>query len=83
MREDMLNFSFEKARKELSQTCPTVEFFLTNVATSDETKASNHSTTNSLVMAAAVLLKNRSKRMTAVQLYLTLILNHSSYTVCT
>ena len=62
MREDMLNFSFEKARKELSQTCPTVEFFLTNVATSDETKASNHSTTNSLVMAAAVLLKNRSKR---------------------
>ena len=35
----------------------------------------------SVVTAASICLKNRSMRMTVVQLMISLIINHSSYTV--
>uniref|UniRef100_A0A7M5XET3 Uncharacterized protein n=1 Tax=Clytia hemisphaerica TaxID=252671 RepID=A0A7M5XET3_9CNID len=84
-KEDMMNFSLDKVMAELKQFFPMLSSILITVA--KKTKASiqvdnsNHyKVINTICMAASILLKNRFAKMTSLQLYVSLIINHSSYT---
>ena len=82
-KDDLMKFTFQKANEELQERCP-LFWLVLNAASRphNKNKVNNdvsHST--AIVTAASVCLKNRSQRMTAVQLLISLIINHSSYTV--
>lgn len=77
-----MELSFENAYNEMKSRCPLITNLLTTIACAKNiTAASQRASINSISMAAAILFRNNSRRMTAFQLFLTLILNHSSYTV--
>ena len=79
-KEDMLTFSFEKLDNEMKEKCPLFRSVLLTAA-STRKKAQDPHWQAALCTSAAVCLKNRSQRMTALQLYISLIVNTSSYTV--
>lgn len=81
-KDDLSSFSFEEADAEMKERCPL--FWSIIRAASKSTRKTEDNDIfwkTSVVTAAAVCLKNRSKRMTVVQLLISLIINHSSYTV--
>lgn len=81
-KDDILSFSFEKAELEMKERCPL--FWSMLKAASMSQRKEDDSDVHwkmSIVTAASVCLKNQSQRMTAVQLLISLIINHSSYTV--
>ncbi len=83
-KEDMLNFSWQNVANELEEKAPILHTFLK--AASTPAKRSDHQHAKSkwlsgTCMAAAVLLKNRSRYMTAVQLLITVIIQHSGLMV--
>ena len=83
-KKDIVDLSFEKAYSEMKTRCPLTTNLLTTIACAQNlTTSTQRASINSIAMAAAVLFRNNSRRMTAFQLFLTLILNHSSYTVMT
>ena len=81
-KEDMLNFSFDKADEEMSVHCPIFRAVLKNAAIrTNKTEESDPFWQTSVVTAAGVCLKNRSQKMSALPLLISTILQHSSYTV--
>ena len=83
-KEDLMNFTFEKANEELQERCPLFWRILKAASRPhnmmDKVNSDVYLST-SIVTAASVCLKNRSQRMTTIQLLISLIINHSSYTV--
>jgi hypothetical protein len=83
-KEDLMNFTFEKANEELQECCPLFWRILKAASRPhnmmDKVNSDVYLST-SIVTAASVCLKNRSQRMTTIQLLISLIINHSSYTV--
>ncbi len=83
-KEDMMAFTFEKANQEMKERCPLFWTILMAACKPHNSRdASNVEVQKciSVVTAASICLKNRSQRMTVVQLMISLIINHSSYTV--
>ncbi len=83
-KEDMMAFTFEKASQEMKERCPLFWTILMAACKPHNSRdASNVEVQKciSVVTAASICLKNRSQRMTVVQLMISLIINHSSYTV--
>ena len=82
--KDLMNFTFEKANEELQERCPLFWRILKAASRPhnmmDKVNSDVYLST-SIVTAASVCLKNRSQRMTTIQLLISLIINHSSYTV--
>ena len=79
-KNDLTDFKFENANKELQERCP-LFWRILKAASTNHNKIEDVHLPVSIVTAASVCLKNRSNRMTAVQLIISLIINHSSYTV--
>lgn len=81
-KDDVLAFTFEEADAEMKERCP-LFWNVLRAASMSTCKAEDEDIfwKTSVVTAAAVCFKNRSKKMTVVQLLISLILNHSSYTV--
>ena len=77
---DLTDFKFENANKELQERCP-LFWRILKAASTNHNKTEDVHLPVSIVTAASVCIKNRSNRMTAVQLIISLIINHSSYTV--
>ncbi len=75
-KESMLEFSLSKFEKELEEKAPLLRAIL-KAASLPRLKDANESKwLLAATMAAAVLLKNRSPYMTAVQLLITVIIQH-------
>eukprot|EP00112_Aurelia_sp_Birch-Aquarium-sp1_P015733 Seg3510.1 transcript_id=Seg3510.1/GoldUCD/mRNA.D3Y31 product="hypothetical protein" protein_id=Seg3510.1/GoldUCD/D3Y31 len=83
-KEKMLQFSLGMVEQELEQKAPILKAVL-KVASVPRSKedADESKWLPATTMAAAVLLKNRSSYMTAVQLLITVIIQHSGLMVCT
>lgn len=81
-KDDMSSFSFEKAELEMKDRCP-MFYTMLKSASMSQCKSDDGDVywKTSIVIAASVCLKNRCQRMTAVQLLISLIISHSSYTV--
>ena len=79
--EDMLNFSFQSLWNELKETAPLLLNALNVASIRPKKKLKTEDTIYSACMAAAVCLKNRSPKMTAVQLLITMIIQHSGMMV--
>ena len=81
-KDDMSSFSFEKAELEMKERCPMFYTMLKSESISQcRLDDGDVYWKTSIVIAASVCLKNRSQRMTTVQLLISLIINHSSYTL--
>ena len=81
-KQKMLDFSFEKENEELQERAPL--FYSVLVASGCNRKKTDKNTWIPAVgMAAAVLLRNRSPYMNAVQLMLGIFLYHSNWAVST
>ncbi len=84
-KEDMLNFSLKKVEDELRIKAPILSSILKVASTpkfKGVEKEDESEWLSSTVMAAAVLLKNRSPCMTAIQLLIIILLQHSGFMVC-
>jgi hypothetical protein len=79
-KEKMLNFSFEKQKAELEQRAPLLLSVLV-AAASCKSKRDERAWIPAIGMASAVLLRNRSPYMNAVQLMLGIFLYHSNWAV--
>ncbi len=81
-KEEILGFTFEKFDEELSNRAPLMKSALMAMSwRRSKKKEDDPFFTPAVCMAAAVCFKNRSRRMTAVQLILTLMMKHSGYMV--
>ena len=80
--DNLMKFTFQKANEDLQERCP-LFWLVLNAASRlhNKNKVNNVSHSTAIVTAAPVCLKNRSQRMIAVQLLISLIINHSSYTI--
>lgn len=80
-KEDLLDFSFEKQSEELVKRAPL--FYSTLVTASVNRKKTSDKTAwiTATSMASAVLLRNRSPYMNAIQLMLGMFLYHSNWAV--
>eukprot|EP00795_Rhopilema_esculentum_P010125 gene10125-18788_t len=79
-KDDMLGFTFDKLDKELKQQMPLSRSVLMTMCwRSSKRKEDDLFLTPAVGMAAAVCLKNRSKRMTAVQLIISTMMQHSGF----
>ena len=80
-----MSFTFEKANGEMKDCCPLFWTILRAASTPHNSQPRSEDSDiywqTSVVTAASICLKNRSQRMTVVQLLISLIINHSSYTV--
>ncbi len=81
-KDDMLEFSFEKVDKELSVKAPLLRSVLVAaVLRRSWSPESNGRWLPIVSTAAAICLKGRSKFLTAIQLLISTIIQHSSYSV--
>ncbi len=81
-KEDILDFTFEKLSQELKMRMPLSQMVLMTMCwRNNKRKEEDLFFTPAVCMAAAVCLKNRSRRMTAVQLILSLMMQHSGFIV--
>ena len=79
-KEEIVQFSLEKFDKELSEKAPLMRLALMTMSWR-RNKNKDLFFTPSVCMAAAVCLKNRSRGMIALQLILTLMMQHSGFMV--
>lgn len=92
-KDDMLDFSWKNLANELEEKAPTLQTILKGASRPLINEAKSVEVGNecqneskwlpATCMAAAVLLKNRSRYMTAVQLLITIIIQHSGLMVST
>eukprot|EP00112_Aurelia_sp_Birch-Aquarium-sp1_P007098 Seg1775.4 transcript_id=Seg1775.4/GoldUCD/mRNA.D3Y31 product="hypothetical protein" protein_id=Seg1775.4/GoldUCD/D3Y31 len=91
-KEDILDFTFEKFSQELKMRMPLSQTVLMRMPLSQavlmtmcwwnsKRKEEDLFFTPAVCMAAAVCLKNRSRRMTAVHLIMSLMMQHSGFMV--
>ena len=83
-KEDLMSFTFEKASEEMKERCSLFWSILMAASTPHNSQDKLNGDVYqcvSVVTAASICLNNRSMRMTVVQLIISLIINHSSYTV--
>ena len=80
-KKDLERFSFEKVNKELETKAPFLSAVLWTASLRKSKREDGGLWTNSVCMAAGVLLKNRSPCMNALQLLNTIILYHTGITV--
>ena len=80
-KDDLMKFTFQKANEELQERCPLLWLVLNAASRPHSKNKVNNDVSHSTAIAASVCLKNRSQRMTAVQMLISLIINHSSYAV--
>ena len=81
-KEDILSFSIEKLSKELEARAPlTRSLLVTMCHRRSKRKEDDFFISPAVCMAAAVCLKNRSKRMIALQLIISIMLQHSGFVV--
>eukprot|EP00794_Sanderia_malayensis_P001821 gene1821-2045_t len=79
-KEEILGFTFEKFDEELTNRAPLMRSALMAISRRRSKKKDDDLFfTPAVCMAAAVCLKNRSRRLTAVQLILTLMMRHSGF----
>ena len=79
----MLQFSLGKVEEELELKAPILKAVLKAASVPKSKEDADESKwLPATTMAAAVLLKNRSPYMTAVQLLITVIIQHSGLMVC-
>lgn len=81
-KDDLLNFSFEKLNDELVKRAPFTNSILRAACVNRRNASKREEWVPTVGMAAAVLLRNRSTRLNAVQLMLSIFLYHSSWSVC-
>ena len=82
-KEEMLQFSLGKVEEELELKAPILKAVLKAASVPKSKEDADESKwLPATTMAAAVLLKNRSPYMTAVQLLITVIIQHSGLMVC-
>lgn len=81
-KEDILSFSIEKFSKELEERAPlTRSILVTMCHRRSKHKENDLFISPAVCMAAAVCLKNRSNRMIALQLIISIMLQHSGFMV--
>ena len=80
-KSEIVDFSFVKLQEELNIRAPTFNAVLKTASLKTQDKEQNLFWIPSVSMAAAVCLKNRSCRLTVVQLLVSIILQHSRLTV--
>lgn len=80
-KDQLMEFSFEKLEKELYRRAPFTHAILHTSCVNRRNADKRNEWVPSAGMAAAVLLRNKSTRMNAVQLLLSIFLYHSSWTV--
>ena len=81
-KQDMLLFSFEKLDSEMQESWPLFRSVLmTACSRRSNARKQDLYWQAAVCTTGSVCLKNRSQRMTALQLYISLIVNNSSYTV--
>ncbi len=81
-KDALLNFSFEKLQKELEQRAPFIHAILQTSCVNKRNAEKRSEWVPSVGMAAAIILRNKSSRLNAVQLLLSIFLYHSSWSVC-
>ena len=81
-KASMLAMSFENVSSEIKEQAPLFHSVLSRVAINPHSRAADtKSYFGPIAMAAAILLKNRSRYMTAIQLLITIFLYHSNWMV--
>lgn len=80
-KEQLQSFSFEKFNNELENRAPFMKAVLHVACVNNRNASKPNEWMPTICMAAAVLLRNRSSRLNAVQLLLSIFLYHSSWTV--
>ncbi len=81
-KDDLLAFTFEAVHDEMKQRCPLFHAVLMTASiASHKSLGSDLHWQTTVCTAAAVCFKNRSQRMIAVQLLVSLIIDQSSYSV--
>ena len=80
-KDKLLDFSLEKFGEELGKRAPFTSAILKTACVNRRNHNIRGEWVPSVGMAAAVLLRNRSSRMNAVQLMLSIFLYHSSWSV--
>ena len=80
-KEQLQSFSFEKFNNELENRAPFMKAILHAACVNNRNASRPNEWMPTICMAAAVLLRNRSSRLNAVQLLLSIFLYHSSWTV--
>jgi hypothetical protein len=81
-KDQLLDFSLEKVVEELEERAPFTYGILRAACVNKRNSERRHEWVPSVGMAGAILLRNRSTRLNAVQLLLSILLYHSSWTVC-
>ena len=79
-KEQLHSFSFEKLNNELEKRAPFMRAILHIACVNNRNACRQDEWMPTICMAAAVLLRNRSSRLNAVQLLLSIFLYHSSWT---
>ena len=79
-KTDLLKFNFTNLENEMTERCPLLQLVLKTASTKPG-KSDNVCLKSSVCTAAAVCLKNTSCRMTTLQLIISDLLQHSSYSV--
>lgn len=80
-KEQLKNFSFDKLNTEMKNRAPFLRAILHTACVNNRNASRPKEWMPTICMAAAVLLRNRSSRLNAVQLLLSIFLYHSSWTV--
>ena len=80
-KEQLQSFSFEKFNNELENRAPFMKAILHAACVNNRNAPRPNEWMPTICMAAAVLLRNRSSPLNAVQLLLSIFLYHSSWTV--
>lgn len=81
-KESMLNLSMDSISLELKDRAPLIHSTLSTIAINRNSRASSDKKhVGPIAMAVAILLKNRSRYMTALQLLVTIFLYHSNWMV--
>lgn len=81
-KDQLQTFSFAKLNKELKDRAPLLKAILHTACVNKRNASKPDEWMPTIGMAAAVLLRNRSSRLNAVHLLLSIFLYHSSWTVC-
>ena len=77
----LLDFSFEKLERELEQRAPFTHAVLRTSCVNKRNSKKRSEWVPTVGMAASIILRNKSSRLNAVQVLLSIFLYHSSWTV--
>ena len=80
-KDQLLDFSFEKLERELERRAPFTHAVLRTSCVNKRNSKKGCEWVPTVGMAASIILRNKSSRMNAVQLLLSIFLYHSSWTV--